>query len=83
MVNVQILCEGPLCNRGVSAEARESHIARGFSGSREEAARYAREQTTKTLPLTPHTFVGSNQRGSYLFSCDVCAHQRVYGNTGW
>jgi hypothetical protein len=82
-MSVSICCEGPLCNHGISADVREHVSKREYPSIPlyDEAMKRARLESTRALAVTPHTENGTNGFGSYLFCCDLCGHERVYGNT--
>ena len=79
-----ICCEGPRCNAGRSASEREADILNGMPTNtgelREAAQSYARGTVSKQLAVTPHSLQGSDGHGHSLFRCDLCGHQRIYGN---
>lgn len=87
---VRIACEGHVCNAGHSAKDREAAALSGptpiTAEFRDEATRHARSQVSRALAVTPHVRCGSTMRAGVvlsLFACQVCAHERVYGNVSW
>jgi hypothetical protein len=80
---VQILCEGPACNGGQSAAARETIPQRATMNAvaLAEAEKSRRNETSRALKLTPHVFTRYGDHGALMFGCDDCGHERVYGNT--
>ena len=87
MREVTILCEGPTCNNGIGAKAREAmHIPTGASVTdiqRGYAEDRARALVSRELRYTPHVRCGIGRHGMTLYACTACQHERVYGNTTW
>lgn len=87
MKSVPILCEGPSCNAGQSAAARERALVRALATptleTQAEADRHARSEVSKALALRPHTRTGLGRGGTILYACETCGHERVYGTSMW
>ena len=84
MTAIGICCEGPACNAGIGATDRETaHLWKAphqTAEVREENFKAARRDVSRQLAVTPHTHSGSTGRGQHLYRCDVCGHERIYGN---
>ncbi len=80
-------CEGPVCNAGLDAHAREATLTRDAPSAtaelRDEAAKHARSMVSRQLAVTPHVRCGIGRHGTVLFACRACGHKRVYGTTMW
>ena len=79
-----LTCEGPRCNNGQSAQAREHALAAELPMQtvdlRDESHKHARAMASKQLAVTPHTFF-ERRSGCLIFVCHECGWERVYGNT--
>ncbi len=86
-MSVILACEGPRCNRGISAKDREAAIVAALPTQtgelRDEAIKQARLHTSRTLALTPHTALEVSRGGLLVYACDICGAPRVYGSRYW
>ena len=84
MKTISLCCEGPKCNGGLSAEAREALITHSLPGATEvmraELAKDARGAVSRALTVTPHARLsGVDRWGRTRYMCTVCHAERVYG----
>jgi hypothetical protein len=86
-MTVSLCCEGPTCNAGHSATAREAAILHELpainAGIRDEAERHARREVSRTLAVTPHQRTGVGRYQTILYACTICGYERAYGSTMW
>ena len=80
---VDISCEGPECNSGISAHERESVASAGIprGGVGLDTLRRIRGEVSCALAVTWHEFCGFGRGAAPLYKCTVCGHERQYGGS--